>query len=184
MDEGVRWLSQDEQRVWRRLLDAISMLTEHIERRTQQDAGMPASYYEVLVVLSEAPDHTLRMSELASRSRFSRSRLSHAVTKLEAKGWVLRTSCPTDKRGALATLSDEGMTVLRAAAPHHVEAVREAVFDALSEEQVRKLGEIAGTIADGLADTCAAAEAEAAEGDEPGEQAERAGDERGHSARR
>lgn len=146
MREDVRWLSDEEQRVWRNFLAAMGMLGEHLERRMQQDSGMPHTYYEVLVALSEAPEYTLRMSDLATRSRFSRSRLSHAVSKLEAKGWVRRTSCPTDKRGALATLSAEGLAVLQASAPDHVEAVREALFDALSAQQIEELGEIAETI--------------------------------------
>ncbi|MBA0126041.1 MarR family transcriptional regulator [Haloechinothrix sp. YIM 98757] len=164
MNEGVRWLTEDEQRVWRKYLAATSMLSEYLERRMQQDAGIPHTYYEVLVSLSEAPECTLRMSELAVRSRFSRSRLSHAVTKLEAKGWVVRTSCPSDKRGAWATLSEQGRAVLEAAAPDHVEAVRKALFDVLDAEQVHRLGEITGAIIDGLAEECEAVEADAGEG--------------------
>lgn len=159
VNEGVRWLSDEEQRVWRGFLAAVGSLSEHLERRLQADAGIPHTYYEVLVALSEAPDMTLRMSELAVASRFSRSRLSHAVGKLEAKGWVRRQSCPTDKRGALATLTDEGFAVLKAAAPGHVEAVREVLFDVLTEDQVRRLGEISQAINAGLKPVCDAIQA-------------------------
>ncbi|MGH3451900.1 MAG: MarR family winged helix-turn-helix transcriptional regulator [Haloechinothrix sp.] len=146
MNDDVRWLNDEEQDVWREFLSAVSSLSEHLERRLQADAGMPHTYYEVLVALSEAPGMTLRMSELAAKSRFSRSRLSHAVAKLEAKGWVQRGACPTDKRGALATLTDEGFTVLKGAAPGHVESVREALFDVLTAQQVGELGEISRAI--------------------------------------
>lgn len=155
-------MTDEEQRVWREFLSAISMFSEHLERRLQADAGMPHTYYEVLVALSEAPDMTLRMSELATKSRFSRSRLSHAVAKLEAKGWIQRGSCPTDKRGALATLTGDGLAVLKRAAPGHVEAVREALFDPLTTQQVEQLGEISRAVNRGLAPICDAAQAEAA----------------------
>ncbi|NIH83217.1 MarR family winged helix-turn-helix transcriptional regulator [Amycolatopsis granulosa] len=152
-----RWLSAEEQRVWRDFSIAVSMLRGHVESQLQRDAGMPHTYYEVLVVLSEAPGRTLRMSELAEKCRSSRSRLSHAVARLEASGWVVRDSCGTDKRGSFARLTDRGFAALRAAAPGHVEAVREALFDALTPDQVRALGEIAQAIQHKLTPQCAAA---------------------------
>ena len=78
----VRWLSKEQQRVWRNYLAATRMLETEIERQLQRDSRMPATYYEIMVSLSEAPDRTLRMSELAERNRFSRSRLSHAVARM------------------------------------------------------------------------------------------------------
>jgi len=157
---GTRWLSDDEQRVWREFSVAVDMVRGHVEGQLQRDAGMPHTYYEVLVRLSEAPGRTLRMSELADRSRSSRSRLSHAVARLEANGWVRRENCATDKRGANATLTPAGFAALEAAAPGHVEAVREALFDALTPEQVTQLGEISAAIRDRLTPRCAAAMAE------------------------
>src|SRR5207249_9911313 len=118
------------------------MLRAHLEGQLQHEAGMPHAYYEVLVVLSEAPDRTMRMSELADACRSSRSRLSHAVARLEENGWVRRRACPTDKRGAWAILTPEGFAALEKAAPGHVEAVRETLFDVLTPEQVDSLGEI------------------------------------------
>lgn len=151
----VRWLDDDEQQVWRSFLAATGMLRGHLERQLQHEAGMPSGYYEILVRMSEAPGRTLRMSELAEASRSSRSRLSHAVARMEAEGWIVRRECPTDKRGALATLTDEGFAALEAAAPGHVTAVREHLFDVLTPEQVRQLGEIMAAIRDGLAAECA-----------------------------
>lgn len=153
-----RWLSTHEQRVWRDFLAATDMLRAHLEGQLQRDAGMPHAYYEVLVALSEAPGRSLRMSELAQLCRASRSRLSHAVSRLEAKDWVRRESCPTDKRGALATLTEAGFAELEAAAPGHVEAVRANLFDVLTPAQINSLGEISAAIKDGLAGQCAAAE--------------------------
>ena len=105
----------------------------------------------VLSSLSEAPDRALRMSDLAAMASGSLSRLSHVVSRLERRGWVRRESCPGDGRFINAVLTDEGMAALEKAAPGHVEAVREAVFDRLTPEQVRQLDEIMRTIAEGLA---------------------------------
>ncbi|QFU88646.1 MarR family winged helix-turn-helix transcriptional regulator [Amycolatopsis sp. YIM 10] len=154
-----RWLTDEEQRVWRSFSAAISMLRGHVETQLQQESGMPHTYYEVLVALSEAPDRTLRMSDLADVSRSSRSRLSHAVSRLEANGWVKRYSCATDKRGAWASLTPAGFAALEAAAPGHVEAVRQSLFDPLTPDQVRALGEISDAIVGKLAAPCAAAKA-------------------------
>lgn len=157
---GTRWLSDEEQRVWRAFSSAVSMLRVHLEGQLQHDSNMPHTYYEVLVVLSEAPGRVLRMSDLAAATRSSRSRLSHAVARMEANGWVRREACPTDKRGSFAHLTSAGLAALRNAAPGHVEAVRESLFDVLTSEQVRQLGEISTALQDKLAPRCAEAEAE------------------------
>jgi DNA-binding MarR family transcriptional regulator len=146
MAEDVRWLNADEQQAWRSLLTATNVLFDVVERQLQHEARMPHTYYEILVRLSEAPDRTLRMSELANRSGSSRSRLSHAVARLEAQGWVERRECATDRRGFLAVLTDTGFDALAAAAPGHVEAVRSVLFDALTPEQVTQLREISDAI--------------------------------------
>ncbi|MDQ6873697.1 MAG: MarR family transcriptional regulator [Actinomycetota bacterium] len=145
-----RWLSGDEQRVWRAFLEAHRLLADELEREMQRAAGMPHAYYEVLVRLSEADGRALRMSELAERSRSSRSRLSHAVGRLEEAGWVRRQACPTDARGAVAVLTDEGFAALEAAAPGHVEAVRRHLFDPLTPAQVSQLGDISRAVREHL----------------------------------
>ncbi len=137
-----RWLDDEEQRAWRAYLAAGRLLMDRLDRELQASAGMPVAYYEVLVQLSEAPDRAMRMSELARRSLSSPSRLSHAVARLEKLGWVLRQACDTDRRGAFAVLTDEGLRVLEQAAPGHVEGIRSHLFDHLSREQVRQLREI------------------------------------------
>ncbi len=150
---ATRWLDDEEQRTWRSFVTASRLLWDRVERQLQQGAGLPHAYYEILVRLSEAPARTLRMSQLASSSLASRSRLSHAVARLEESGWVRRRPCPSDRRGALAELTDEGMARLEAAAPGHVEAVRELLFDALTPDQQAALHDICDTLVAHLADT-------------------------------
>ncbi|MDG4798869.1 MarR family transcriptional regulator [Micromonospora sp. WMMD1082] len=145
-----RWLDPDEQRTWRAFLAASRALMETLDRELQRDANMPHAYYEILVCLSEAPERRLRMSELADATGSSRSRLSHAVSRLEAAGWVRRDDCPTDRRGQLALLTDEGFAALAAAAPGHVEGVRRHLFDALSPAQVDQLRRISEALTDRL----------------------------------
>jgi DNA-binding MarR family transcriptional regulator len=145
-----RWLSVEEQRTWRSFLAATRLLSAQLDRQLQRDAGMPLAYYEILVRLSEAPERSLRMSELAEAADSSRSRLSHAVARLEEAGWVVRESCATDGRGAYARLTDDGFAALAAAAPAHVEEVRTRLLDRLTPEQVEALGSISCAVLDGL----------------------------------
>lgn len=141
-----RWLSDDEQRVWRALVPVLHGLPAALDRDLQAGAGMPHTYYMILAMLSEAPDHELRMSDLAGRTATSLSRLSHAVARLEDAGWVVRRRCPTDRRGQLARLTGAGLARLVETAPGHVAQVRRVLFDALTPEQVARLGEIAEAI--------------------------------------
>ena len=134
-----RWLSADEQRAWQAYLAATRMISETLDAELQREAGMPHAYYEILVRLSDVTARALRMSELATATRSSRSRLSHAVAKLEERGWLRRESSPDDRRGQLAVLTDAGFAVLESVAPGHVSAVREVLFDALTREQVDQL---------------------------------------------
>jgi DNA-binding MarR family transcriptional regulator len=145
-----RWLDADEQRAWRAFLAASRALMDTLDRELQRDAGMPHAYYEVLVRLSEAPEHTLRMSDLAEACGSSRSRLSHAVARLEANGWVRRQGVPSDRRGQLAVLTDEGYATLAAAAHGHVEGVRRHLFDPLTPDQVEALRKISEAVLEGL----------------------------------
>ena len=151
MTDDTRWLDDDEQRTWRAFHSAQRLLFDHLERQLQQDAGLPHAYYEILVRLSETPDRTLRMSQLADNSLSSRSRLSHAVARLEAAGWVRRRACAEDRRGSFAELTDEGLAKLHESARGHVEAVRRELFDPLTRAQQHALREISETLLDRLA---------------------------------
>ncbi|MDP9094300.1 MAG: MarR family transcriptional regulator [Actinomycetota bacterium] len=145
-----QWLTEDEQRAWRAYLESNVLLFDALDRQLQQDAGMPHGYYEILVRLSETTGRAMRMSELAAQTRSSRSRLSHAVARLEERGWVERIGCPTDRRGQVAHLTDAGFAVLECAARGHVELVRRQVIDQLTPEQIQQLGAIGQAIRDGL----------------------------------
>ncbi|MFF9274171.1 MarR family winged helix-turn-helix transcriptional regulator [Streptomyces griseosporeus] len=145
-----RWLTPEEQRAWRAYIAATHLLEDALDRQLQQDAGMPHLYYSILATLSEAPGRQLRMTDLAEALKITRSRLTYAVNRLEKDGLVRRESCRWDKRGSIAVLTDEGMAEVERAAPGHVETVRAALFDHLSEEQVGQLEEICGRIARAL----------------------------------
>jgi DNA-binding MarR family transcriptional regulator len=134
-----RWLDADEQKAWRAWLFSQMLLLERLDRDLTRETGISHAYYEILVALSEAPCRMMRMSELADRCRSSRSRLSHAVARLEERGWVRRQVYENDGRGQLAVLTDEGFEALEAAAPVHVESVRVHLFDQLSAEQIQAM---------------------------------------------
>lgn len=119
----------------------------------QRDAGIPHTYYEILVRLSEAPGNRLRMSELAVATQGSRSRLSHAVNRLEENGWVKREGIESDRRGQVAILTELGKQKLVDTAPGHVEEVRKSIFDALTAEQVEQLYDVCATLARHSGDT-------------------------------
>lgn len=135
-----RWLDAAEQEVWRAYLDVTRLLTERLQRRLVEDADLSLAEYELLVQLSETDGRRLRMSELAARAVHSRSRLTHTVARMEERGLVRREACPDDGRGVLCVLTDDGFAVLEAAAPDHVETVRQSIFDVLSPHEVEALG--------------------------------------------
>ncbi len=143
---GTRWLTANEQQTWRALMLTMQLLDGRLDRQLQRDAQMPHAYYGILVGLSEAPDNTCRMSDLATRLRYSQSRLTHAVASMERNGWVERRRCPDDRRSQLVTLNAAGRDALATAAPGHVTEVRAAVFDRLSSTQVGQLREICDTL--------------------------------------
>src|SRR5215212_5566673 len=141
-----RWLDADEQRAWRAWLYSAQLLMDRLDRELTHETGISHAYYEILVALSETESRMLRMSELADRCLSSRSRLSHAVSRLEERGWVRRQVCESDGRGQLAFLTDDGFAALEAAAPVHVEGVRTHLFDQLSAEQVAAMRDLGETL--------------------------------------
>jgi DNA-binding MarR family transcriptional regulator len=142
-----RWLTDDEQATWRAYLRATHLLTVQLGGELQRNSGLSHADYQILVQLSEAADRRLRMSELATSTQSSRSRLSHAVARLERAGWVVRESCPTDRRGAFAVLTDTGLATLAAAAPGHVDGVRTHLFDQLTPDQIHQLRQVSEAVA-------------------------------------
>ena len=148
-EPDVPWLTAEQQRAWRWYLSGTARLTEALTRQLEQDAGLSLSEYEILVRLSEADRHTLRMSELASSLVHSRSRLTHTVTRLERRGLVRRETCADDGRGVNCVMTDAGYALLVESAPGHVRAVRENLVDLLSDEQMIALGVAMERIAQG-----------------------------------
>lgn len=143
---ATRWLTEEEQRTWRAFGRAARLLFAQLDRDLSRDAGMAAGAYGILVTLSEAPRRTMRMSELAEATLSSPSRISHAVERLVDVGWVQRATCPSDRRGWLAILTDSGFEALAAAAPRHVEHLRAYLFKGLSDDDVVELGRLSETI--------------------------------------
>lgn len=149
---GARPLDADEDETWRTFSEAARALFDVLERQLQTAAEMPLAYYDILATLAEAPDGALRLGELARRLRSSSSRLSHAMTRLEASGWARRESMPSDRRGAMAVLTPEGREALAAAAPGHASVVRRHLLDPLTPEQVVQLTEISRAVRDAVPD--------------------------------
>jgi DNA-binding MarR family transcriptional regulator len=135
-----RWLTRNEQRTWRAFLRAGHLVDAAVDAQLQRTSGMRAGHYLILAMLSEAPGRRLRMSDLAARTQSSRSAMSHAVARLEERGYVVRRVDPADRRGQLAWLTRQGLAAVRAAAPSHVDRVRAAMFDALTPAETVALG--------------------------------------------
>jgi DNA-binding MarR family transcriptional regulator len=141
-----RWLDGIERDAWLSLIGVIIRLPAALDAQLQRDAGLSHFEYMVMVNLSNADDHVLRMSQLAALCHSSLSRLSHVVARLERRGWLRRDPCPDDGRATLATLTDDGFAKLASAAPGHVDAVRAYVIDALDPEQLGQLSALGDTI--------------------------------------
>jgi DNA-binding MarR family transcriptional regulator len=147
----MNWLTAEEQAAWRSVVALLIRLPAAIEAELQRDADISQFEYLVLSGLSEAPDRTLRMSDLAAMASGSLSRLSHVVSRLESRGWVRREACPGDGRFINAVLTDDGWAKVVATAPGHVAAVRRLLIDVLTPEQLRELGAISDEVLTGLA---------------------------------
>ncbi|MDF2978827.1 MAG: MarR family transcriptional regulator [Actinomycetospora sp.] len=139
MDGEPRWLDAREQHAWRGYLAMQAQLQATLHRRLQADAGLSLADFDVLVALSDRADEPVRAGELAGLLQWEKSRLSHHLARMERRGLVAREDCPDDARGAFVVLTDAGRRAQEAAAPAHVAAVRELVFDGLAPEQVDAL---------------------------------------------
>jgi DNA-binding MarR family transcriptional regulator len=146
-----RWLDDEEQRAWRAFIDGSQRLMAVLNRDMQEASDLTIADYRILVLLSESPDGSLRMSELADGVLSSRSKLTHQVRRMEDEGLVLRGTCLEDGRGVVATLTDRGRRRLREAAPAHVASVRDNLIDLLNRRQLKALADIFETIDSHLA---------------------------------
>ena len=158
-----RWLSDAEQRVWRDLLRLQRDLPALLTRQLQEESGLSGSDYAVLVALSETAGQRLRPAQIGAQIFWEQSRVSHHLTRMERRGLICRESCATDARGAWIVLTDAGRTAIEAAAPGHAAAVRDLVFDRLTEEETRVLGAAFGKILHAIADSGASQASEASQ---------------------
>jgi DNA-binding MarR family transcriptional regulator len=152
MTDG-QWLSTQEAAAWRGLLLMNQLLFAQVERDSLADANLSAADYAVLVNLSEDASHQVRMSDLAGRMTWSKSRLSHQVARMEKRGLVERRSCGDDGRGAWLTLTAVGLETIERAAPGHVQSVRKHFLSALTPEQIETLSELTHAVVDNIQHT-------------------------------
>jgi DNA-binding MarR family transcriptional regulator len=143
---GTRWLSDREQRAWRGFLTAYARVEARLRRSLQQNAGLSDADYAVLVNVSEAPHGRLRIFQLGAALDWEKSRLSHQLRRMEARGLVTREGCDTDRRGAEVVLTRAGRSAIRCAAPQHVEDVRRWFLAPLSRAQLDALTDITETV--------------------------------------
>ncbi|MGC5615617.1 MarR family winged helix-turn-helix transcriptional regulator [Georgenia sp. Z1491] len=143
-----RWLTADEMATWLSLWSTMTWLPARLDAQLRRDGGLSASEYHVLSQVSMAPGGSRRLSEVAAAANLTLSHLSRVADRMARAGWLVRSPDPADGRFTLATLTDEGMRVVEAAAPGHVAAVREYVFDRLDAEQAVALGKALAVIAD------------------------------------
>ncbi|MDT0345496.1 MarR family winged helix-turn-helix transcriptional regulator [Streptomyces litchfieldiae] len=141
-----RWLDEREMAAWTAFLEASHRVFRVVEQQLKEDAGLSHPQYEILVKLAAAGDAGLRMTELAESLITSKSGLTYQIGQLEKRGLVARGACPTDVRGVMATLTEEGTRKLREAAPGHVTCVRETLIDGLDRAQLAVLAEALGDI--------------------------------------
>jgi DNA-binding MarR family transcriptional regulator len=145
-EPDVKWLTAEELESWLSVVRLMTWLPWSIDQQLQRDAKLGMVDYQVMAMLSESADRTMRLSTLAEVTNASLSRLSRVVTRLEIRGLVYREPDATDGRFTNAVLTDEGLRTLAAAAPGHLAHVRSLVIDVLSPEQLRRLGRDADRI--------------------------------------
>jgi DNA-binding MarR family transcriptional regulator len=154
-DGDVPWLDERERAVWLRFVRAASAVLADLDHQLQRDAGVAHSHFLILSTISMAPDRELGVSELAGRLRYSPSRLSHALRRLEGDGWIARRQDPDDRRAQRVRLTDDGLARIDVVAPKHVVEVRSRVFDQLTADQVDQLGAISDALLAGSDDASA-----------------------------
>ncbi|KAA1017498.1 MarR family transcriptional regulator [Pseudonocardia sp. EV170527-09] len=141
-----RWLDEREETAWRGLLRMQARLHAELHRRLQADSGLSLADFDVLVALTDRPDERCRAMELAGLLDWEKSRLSHHLARMQKRGLVAREECDDDGRGNYVVLTGAGRAAIEAAAPGHVETVRELVFDALSDDDVIALARITAAV--------------------------------------
>lgn len=152
--DETRWLTDAEQDAWAGLQQMQGMLSGRLNRELAAGSGLSLQDYAVLVNLSGEPDSRVRANELGRRLGWEKSRLSHHVARMAARGLVTRERCPVDQRGQYVTLTPEGRAALESAAPGHCASVRRWFVDRLSTEQLTTIAAVARKVTDGLSEVC------------------------------
>lgn len=142
-----RWLSEDEQKLWRAYLGSFFRLTKALNRDLEEFANFDMLTYEILVYLSESQNREMRMKDLSYFTNAQKSRLTYRVKQLEEEGIVIRKSTIEDGRGSLCQLTDKGFEVLKKTAPIHVEGVLTNFTEPTSNANIRELIELFDSIA-------------------------------------
>jgi DNA-binding MarR family transcriptional regulator len=142
MSSDVRWLTAEEERLWRQWLTLNSRLSAALQKQLHDDAGLSMPDFEVLVHLTDSPEGRVRVTDLARLLQWERSRVSHHVTRMESRHLVQRVECAEDGRGAFIVITPQGRSAIEQAAPGHVTTVRRLVFDALSPEELDAFAKI------------------------------------------
>ncbi len=134
-----RWLNPTEMRAWAGFLETSQLIQRLVETQLAEAGGITMVQYDILTRIHESPDGRRRMTELAELLVCSRSGLTYQVAQLEKAGLLRRDADPSDERGVLVALTDEGRAVLEGAAPGHLATVREGFVDLLTEDQIDQL---------------------------------------------
>ncbi|WP_327090253.1 MarR family transcriptional regulator [Nonomuraea sp. NBC_01738] len=145
-----RWLDEAEDRAWRGYRRMFLLLNREVSRDLQQRSGLSEADYDVLSNLSEAAGTSIRLSELAAHMKWSKSRLSHHLTRMQQRGLITRREHTSDARGAVIVLTGEGLRTIQEAAPGHVASVRRHFIDLLTPEQIAAFADISWTVVDRL----------------------------------
>ncbi|KAF5999756.1 MULTISPECIES: MarR family winged helix-turn-helix transcriptional regulator [Streptomyces] len=151
MDEP-RWLDEREQRAWRSLMKMQAGLSEYIERQLRTHSGLSTADYQVLAHLSEAPEGRLRSFALGDALQWEKSRLSQHLTRMQNRNLIRRERCATDQRGAVVVITEQGRTLVEAAAPLHLADVRNVLIDHVTPAQMDLLIELGDQVEARLAE--------------------------------
>ncbi|MFF7167814.1 MarR family winged helix-turn-helix transcriptional regulator [Streptomyces sp. NPDC008086] len=148
-----RWLTADEQRAWRGFVRLHERLGGRLGRMLQSESNVSPADFAVLVHLTDTPDGRQRYQDLARALEWEKSRMSHHIARMAGRGMVVREECPEDGRGAFVVITDAGRAAIEAAAPRHVEAVRELFMDHVTPAELRVLTEISERVIGKLDET-------------------------------
>src|SRR5262245_38523969 len=147
---GPRWLDADQQASWRGFVVGVTLLLDRLDADLQREFDLSLTEYEILVRLSERPEQSMRMAQLADSLAHSRSRVTHTVSRMQKAGLVVRSSSPEDGRGIVCTLTERGHALLVEAAPVHVNGVRDYLVDLAAPDDFAALGRVMNSVSDSL----------------------------------